>query len=228
MKRWLIIWLGAICMTALPAGAADLGKTLVALDGSKVAIEETVFGDFVADAVRNAGEADAAILHAMAFRSNALIPVGVVDEQALRNSLASPSSRIAILKLTPAQLRNVMQRSLTKYPNPNMAFLQFSGMRVTFNDANPPAARVATITIGEKKLDLTDNKTQFTVAMPRELALGAVGYVLDFTDQVTKTMTVTEITVLDAIAREFERNKGEIEPKLDERLKNINPKKPEK
>jgi hypothetical protein len=222
MKRWLFIGLGVLFL-ALTAQAAELGKTLVPLDASKVASEETAFGNFVADAVRQAAGADVAIVHAMAFRANALIPAGVVDEQAIRNSLASPSRHIYILKLTPAQLRNVTQRSLGKYPAANPAFLHFSGMQVVFDGAAPATNRVASITIGDRKLDLTDNKTTYKVAMPQELALGAVGYVLDFTDEVTKTMEKTEVTLLDAITMEFKRSKDGIEPKVDERLKNLNP-----
>jgi 2',3'-cyclic-nucleotide 2'-phosphodiesterase (5'-nucleotidase family) len=222
MKRWWIVWLGAIFL-ALAAQSAELGKTLVPLDATKVASEETAFGNFVADAVRNAAGADAAIVHAMAFRANALIPAGVVDEQAIRKSLASPSSRVTVLKLTPAQLRNVMQRSLAKTPASNPAFLQFSGMKVSFDSAAPAANHVVSITLGEKKLDLTDNKTTYKVAMPQELSLGAVGYVLDFTDEVLKTKETTEFTLLDAITAEFGRHKDGIEPKVEERLKDINP-----
>ena len=222
MKRWLIIWVSVLCL-AIAAHAAELGKTLVPLDAGKVATEETAFGNFVADAVRAAAGADAAIVHAMAFRANALIPVGMVDEQAVRNSLASPSRTICVLKLTPAQLRNVMLRSLNKYPNANPAFLQVSGMKVVFDGKAPTANRVASIAIDGKTLDLADNKTTFKVAMPQELALGAVGYVLDFTDEVTKTMVKTDVTLLDAVAAEFGRHKNGIEPKVEERLKDNNP-----
>lgn len=222
MKRWLIIWVSVLCL-AIAAQAAELGKTRVPLDASKVATEETAFGNFVADAVRAAGAADAAIVHAMAFRANALIPVGMVDEQAVRNSLASPSRTICVLKLTPAQLRNVMQRSLNKYPNANPAFLQISGMKVVFDGKAPAANRVVSIAIDGKPLDLADNKTTVKVAMPQELALGAVGYVLDFTEEVTKNMVKTDVTLLDAIAAEFARHKNGIEPKVEERLKDNNP-----
>ncbi|MHB0938664.1 MAG: 5'-nucleotidase C-terminal domain-containing protein [Armatimonadota bacterium] len=221
MKRWLTIWLSVLFL-GIAAHAADLGRTLVPLDASKVATEETAFGNFVADAVRAAG-GDVAIVHAMAFRANALIPTGVVDEQAIRNSLASPSRTICVLKLTPAQLRNVMQRSLGKYPNANPAFLQVSGMQVTFDGKAPAANRVSGIIVAGKALDLTDNKTTIKVAMPQELALGAVGYVLDFTDEVTKAMVKTDITLLDAVAAEFRLHKDGIEPKVEERLKDTNP-----
>jgi hypothetical protein len=227
MKRWLFIVVGMLLL-ALQAQAAELGKTLVPLDASKVAVEETAFGDFVADAARHAVTADIAILHAMAFRSTAQIPAGVVDEQMIRGALAQPSSKITILKLTPAQLRAFMERSLSRVPDFNMAFLQFSGMQVTFDGAKPEQNRVVSITVGDKKLDLTDNKTEFKVAMPRELASGAVGYLRILPKSVIDAMQVTETTLLDAVAKEFAAAKNrEITPKVDERLKNLNsPKKP--
>lgn len=222
MKRWLLILMGVLCVSFV-AHAGEFGKTTVLLDGSKISTEETALGIFVADAVRITGGADVAILHAMAFRSNAMIPAGAaVDEQVIRSSIAMPSSKIYTLKMSPALLRNVIEHSLSKYPNGNLAFLQYSGMMVTFNAANPPKGRVQSITIGTTKLELADTKTLYTVAMPRELAVGAVGYIQFFNDDVMKSVQVLEITLLDAIAREFERQKGEISPKVDDRLKDTN------
>ena len=224
MKRWLIVGLGAIFLTAMLAQATELGKTLVPLDVSKVTVEETAFGNFVADAVRNASSADIAMLDSMAFRANARIPVGVVDEGMIRGSLALPASNITILKLTPAQLRSCLERSLSRYPDFNKAFLQFSGMQVTFDGARPEQNRVVSVTVGEKKLDLADNKTQFKVAMPRQLAEGGNGYILVLPKEVIDARQVTETTLLDAITKEFADSKNnEINPKVEERLKNINP-----
>lgn len=226
MKNWMIICLGAIFLLAAAVQAVELGKTLVPLDGTRVAAEETAFGNFVADSARDASGADVAILHAMAFRStqNARIPAGVVDEQMMRGALAQPSSKITILKLTPAQLRTFMERSVSRYPEFNMAFLQFSGMQVTFDAAKPEQNRVLAITVGTNKLDLADNKTQIKVAMPRELANGAVGYVLILPKDVIEAAEVTDITLLDAITKEFAAAKDkEINPKVEERLKVVNP-----
>ena len=227
MTRWIALILGAMLLLTAVAHAADLGKSAVALDGRKVSSEETNLGNFVADAVRDASGADIAILHAMAFRANALIDQGVIDEQAIRGSIASPTSKIVTLKLTPALLRTMMQRALTKYPDANPAFLQFSGMQVTFDSSQPAATRVKSISVDGKALNLTDTKTMLLVAMPRELAFGAAGYVLDFTDDVTKSLQVTDVTVFDAITKEFQRSNSAINPVVEGRLKDANPKKTE-
>lgn len=221
MKRWIAVMSVVLLLLAAMARAADLGKTTVLLDGQRVGSAETNYGNFVADAVRHASGANIAILHSMAFRAGALIPKGVVDEQAIRGSIASPSSNIVILELTSAQLRALMVRALTKYPEPNTAFLQISGMVVTFDSEQPVAMRVISINVAGHAIDFSDTKTIFKVAMPRELASGAAGYLIEFTDEVTKTLQKTNLTLYDAITREFQRQDGSISPNIEGRLRDL-------
>lgn len=219
MKRMLppLVLLG-ILLLAMVVSAGDLGKTLGALDGRNVAAQETTLGNFVADAIRQSSGADVAIVHAMAFRGGALIEPGVVTEQAILKSLAAPSSKVTTLQLTPAQLAAVMQRALAKYPEQNMAFVQFSGMDVRFNSKKTGTARLEAIMIKGKPIDLADTKTSLTVAMPSQLALGGAGYVLIFTDDVAKTMKTQETTLMEAITQAFAHQSGVVTPKLDGRL----------
>jgi len=219
MKRWLWIIIGGLLLIGLVANAAESVKTTVELDARNVSSEETALGNFIADAVSEASGADIAVIHAMAFRANALIAKNaVVDEQAVRNILASPTSKITKLKLTPAVLRAMMERSLAKQPESNTAFLQFSGMTVTYDPKRPANSRVTEIRVGNKVVDLSDNKTTFTVAMPRELSNGAVGYLLIFPDEVIKGMETTDATLLEAVSKKLAQQKGTISPKVEERL----------
>jgi len=227
-----------LLVAALPALAAGLGKSAVDLDGRRVSSEETNLGNFVADAVRNGSGADIAVLYPMAFAPNALIPAGVVDDQAMRRVLAFPTSNIVTLKMTPAQLRNMMERALRKYPEPDMAFLQFSGMQIAVDPAKPASSRVTEIKVKEKAVDFFDNKTSFTVAMPAQLANGAAGYFALF-NEIQNTRKSLELTLLDAVTKEFTRA-GEvttksagaddtvIKPKVDGRLKDTSKKDPPK
>ncbi len=238
MKTTLYILLCLLLIAALPALATELGKTAVDLDGRRVSNEETNLGNFVADAVRNSSGADIAVLYPMAFAPNALIPAGVVDDQAIRRVLAFPTSNIVTLKMTPAQLRSMMERALRKYPEPDMAFLQFSGMQVAVNPAQPTSTRITEIKIKDKAVDFFDSKTTFTVAMPAQLANGAAGYFALF-NEIQKTRKSLELTLLDAVTKEFTRS-GEvttksvdpedtiIKPKVDGRLKDTSKKDPPK
>lgn len=221
MTRWLIGIMGAVLFLSAVAQAQVLGKTAVTLDWRLVSSQETNYGNFVADAVRDASGAQIAIVHAMAFRAEEPIDKGVVDEPAIRRTMASPSSSIIILQLTPAKLHAVMTRALSRSPYPNAAFLQISGMQVVFDSAQPAATRVTSIIVAGHTLDLADTKTTFRVAMPRELAAGAAGYVIDFTEDVLKTMKQTNSTILDAIAREFQHVDGIINPVIEERVKSV-------
>lgn len=222
MTRWMLTVLGALLLfVTVAADAAALGRTQAALDGRKVASRETTLGNFVADAVRAAADADVAIVHAMAFRADARIEAGEVSEQSLRNCLAAPTSKIATLQLTPAQLGATMERALAKYPNANMAFLQISGMTVRFSGSRGKTRIESILLDGESQpLDLSDSRT-LTVAMPSQLALGAVGYVLVFVDDVTKTMKMSEVTMLSAIGQEFERRGGTVRVDIESRLHDL-------
>jgi 2',3'-cyclic-nucleotide 2'-phosphodiesterase (5'-nucleotidase family) len=218
---WLVLLAALVTATAF-GHARELGKTAVALEGRDVASAETALGNFMADALREATGADIAIIHAMAFRQDAKVEAGIVDEQGMRNLLAMPTSKVATLKLKASSLRALMQRALSKYPDPNMAFLQISGMKVTFDSKQSAAARIVGIEVKGQAVDFTDTTTLYTVAMPRELALGAVGYLLIFSDkEISASMDVTETTQLDAIVKAFGQRKGLIAPKVEHRLTDV-------
>lgn len=218
MARWFTISIAALLLAAVVM-AAGFGTTEVKLDGARIKSGETELGDFVADSLRSSTGSDIAIIHAMAFRENAVIEKGQVTEQAIRNLLTLPTASISVLKLTPAQLRNVMQRAVARYPEPNNAFLQISGMTVTFKaSAQAGSAHVVEIRVGNKTVDLSDTATTYTVAMPTQLAGGAVGYFLEF-DGLNRIPT--DLTILDALQQEFTRKHGDIAPRLEQRIRMI-------
>ena len=107
---------------------------------------------------------------------------------------------------------------MAKFPEPNMAFLQISGMAVTFDSAKTGSARIQAISVQGTPMNLADSQTRFTVAMPSQLAMGGAGYVLIFTDEVAKTMVTQEITIVDAIKAAFTRHNGVVSPTSDVRL----------
>ncbi|MHB9024066.1 MAG: 5'-nucleotidase C-terminal domain-containing protein [Armatimonadota bacterium] len=226
MKQWRWIIAVSIFLLAMSAAFADdLGVTDVVLDGQKVKSQETNLGNFVADAIRNAGTADIAIIHAAMFRPNAIIPVGVVDEAVLRGKiLTNIDSKIFTMKMTPSMLRSVLQTALRTYPKDNIAFLQFSGMKVTFDSSKPETMRIVSISVADKLLDFSDPDAKtLTVAMPQELAGGAAGYIVLFDK---KPLTETPVTLQEAIAKEFTKQKGHIKPKVEDRLVDVKPKPP--
>jgi hypothetical protein len=61
--------------------------------------------------------------------------------------------------------------------------------------------------------------------MPASLAKGAVGYILDFDEKVTKTMVVKDTTMYDVIAQTLAKNTGGVSTAIEGRMVTLPPKK---
>jgi len=212
------------------AYAADAWKTTVDLDGRHIGSQESNFGNFITDALRNTAKSDIAVIEAAAFQKDALIKSGVLDEQMMRDKLTFPNNPLFILTVKPVVLRNMMERAVSKVPDDAMGsmFLQVSGMVVTFDSSKTAGNWIVSIEVNGKALDFADDKSTFTVAMPGELGKGGQGYFRVFPEKVIgEAKVLADQTVLDAIKSEFTRQKGVISPTTNGRLKDVNPKKDE-
>ena len=203
MYRWLWVLYLAMALT-LVGYAAETDTKKPVLDGSTVSTQETSLGNVMTDALRHATGADIAIMHAMAFTEKAQLDLNApADDHAIRDTLSLPTDKIAVLSMPPAILRKVMERAVSRLPGTNVAFLQVSGLEVTYDPAKPKYERVKEIKIGGKTINLTDRTTLYKVAMPAVLAKGAVGYILEFSDMVMRSMQMSDTTLLDAVKQEL-------------------------
>lgn len=155
MKRakTLVILLMLGCCAAL-ACAQDVGS------------ESHPVAQAAADAIRDAAGAD-----------GAFIAAGLLKEGALGGDLASifqyPTDKIVIVRLTGAEVRQALERSVSSYPTSSRSFLQLSGFTVTFSSSKPAESRILEVMVDGKKLD---SNATYEVAMPESLARGALGY----------------------------------------------------
>ena len=117
-----------------------------------------------ADLVRVAAGADAAFLAA-----------GLLKDASgeLSGMLQYPTDEIVVVTLKGSQLKAALERSVANYPQPNGAFLQISGMTVTFSESASPESRILEVRVGDSALE---PERQYQVAMPATLARGALGY----------------------------------------------------
>lgn len=158
--------------------------------GAQEAPDRDAFGpaQAAADLVREAAGADVAFL-----------PAGIMYRDFIGDDLGKlvkyPTETIHVSKLTGAQLRQALNRSISLYPSPNSGFLQVSGVEVTFDPRKPAGERVASVTVGGKAID---DRADYNVAMPISLARGGYGYfnVWDKTAIVRNLETVTLESVL--------------------------------
>lgn len=166
---------GAVLVFALSAclaAAEVVGKATGPLDASKARKAESSLGNLVADAARASLKAEIALLPASQLR-DVTLPPGDLTREALSNALLYPDEKIVLVEVTGAQIRAALERGLSMLPNPNVAFLQVSGLTVTFRSDAPEGQRVIGVQVGGSALVPERN---YKAAMPSSLAKGALGY----------------------------------------------------
>jgi len=173
-------------------------KTDTDLTTREIGAKEVFLGDIVADAMRIAAKSDIAFVAATSFSDGVMLPKGTVNTADVASSLVYKSENVVIVKLTGDQVLKAMEQSLFLYPKSNSAFLQFSGLVVTFKPEADAGKRVVTI-----KLDgeTVEPKKMYHVAMPAPLANGGLAYFKVW--QKSSIEKETEITIESALAGFF-------------------------
>lgn len=166
--------LAAVCLI-LGAAAAGIVSPAAAQDvvsGKGSAVSETGLGNLVADAVKRLSGADIAFVQASLLRESS-IPLTELSAATVRQALVDPDQPIVTLSLTGNQIREALERSLSLVPKSNAGFLQISGINFRYTQGSQAGKRVGDILLGRKPLQPAETHT---VAMPRSLASGALGY----------------------------------------------------
>jgi 2',3'-cyclic-nucleotide 2'-phosphodiesterase (5'-nucleotidase family) len=185
MRMSSALGVSVVCLAlALSAGAACaevLGSSAVPLSAEEVREAECPLGDLAADAARSAmqidaarssTQADLALVQASQFRQT-VIPDGNLTREALTGALLYPDEEIVLVRISGEQLQSALERGLSMLPKPSTAFLQVSGITVTFRSDWAAGQRVTEVRVGPEVL--SPGKT-YRVAMPASLAKGALGY----------------------------------------------------
>jgi 5'-nucleotidase len=149
-----------------------LGQASVRLQGDRpvVRTQEANLGNLLADRMRRTLGTDIALINAGQIRRS--LEVGPVTLGDVLSVLPFDSALVT-LHITGAMLRQVLEHSVSQWPNHAGRFFQISGLQVTYNGKAPVGARVRTIIIGGAPLDVV--KT-YTVATDAFVADGGDGY----------------------------------------------------
>lgn len=146
-----------------------------------------------------AAQAAADLIKTAAGTDGAFLAAGLLkepyDQKDLSSLLLYPDDQIVVLKLTGAQIRQALERSVSLYPQPNTSFLQLSGFSATFSKEANPGKRI--LSVSTDAGPLVDTKS-YEVAMPSSLGHGGLGYFKIWdTPNITKTLSgVTVESVL--------------------------------
>ncbi|MCX5834717.1 MAG: 5'-nucleotidase [Deltaproteobacteria bacterium] len=153
-------------------GAAHAARATDPLTTEGVVQAETSLGDLVADAVQEAGSAQAALVNATQFKPGT-IPAGKVVAGDISGLLINPGRPWVVSKVTGECLKAALERSLSRVPAESAHFLQVAGLKVTYDPNAAPGTRVTALRIGGQPVQ---DKTEYRIAMPEDLAKGGSGY----------------------------------------------------
>lgn len=133
---------------------------------------ETSFGDATTDALCASAGTNLAFAPAVSFKAGAIPARGATLEQ-VASLLQTPEESWAVSRLTGDQIRRALERSLSRAPLPNTAFLQVSGLTVTYDPRKPRDRRIVSLTSAQGPIQ---PEQEYEVVMPVFLAQGGSGY----------------------------------------------------
>lgn len=140
---------------------------------TNVRTKETAAGNFACDLIREVYASDISFMNSGNFRGDTLYPNG---EMNIGDWHSIFPFKIGILKLviTGAQLLEVLENGVCKYPALEGRFLQVSGMNFSFDASKPAGERVLEgVTVHGLPLDL--NK-EYTMSAPDYICQGKDGF----------------------------------------------------
>ncbi len=181
-----------------------VGHTTVPLDGERehVRSRETNLGNAITDAMRLVSGAPIALQNGGGIRAS--IDAGDITLAEILQVLPF-GNEVATVELTGAQLREILQRSVSE-PRPHGGFLQVSGLKIVVEND-----RLVEVLVGDKPLD--DNET-YLVATNAFLMEGGDGY-----ETFTRGRNQYYVgTKLDTAFVQYLAEMGSIAPEIEGRI----------
>jgi hypothetical protein len=168
-SRSLIALLGIALYAVAPAQAA-LGRATADFDNARPNRGETPYGRLVADSLRAAANADAALISAETLKSGTL-KAGAIEQADVDALLSYGDDEVVTVNVTGAKLRDAFEQAVREYPTGFSGFLHGANISVTFTGQGGPP-RVTSVRVNGRELGAGDS---VRIAMPVGLANNA-GY----------------------------------------------------
>jgi 2',3'-cyclic-nucleotide 2'-phosphodiesterase (5'-nucleotidase family) len=153
-----------------------IATTAVELDSRNATVRtrEAAIGNLIADALRLATRADAAVMNGGGIRAGRIYPPG--SKITRRDVMAELpfNNRVVPVEIKGSALRAALENGLSALPEAHGKFPQISGMAITVDLQRPPGSRIVDMTVGGAPLD---PEKLYKVAIQDFLARGGDGYV---------------------------------------------------
>jgi len=147
-----------------------IGEALADLDGENVRLQETNLGDLIADIIKNAAHADAAIIGGGSIRTS--IKKGEIKIKHVY-SVSPFNNYVVAVRLAGRQIRDALEHGVSAIEDSSGRFPQVSGLSFDYSRSAPVGSRVKEVRINGQK---TDPDREYIVATDDFLAAGGDGY----------------------------------------------------
>ncbi|MGQ0548197.1 MAG: bifunctional metallophosphatase/5'-nucleotidase, partial [Armatimonadota bacterium] len=191
-----------------------IGRTSVPLDARNTAVRggESALGNFIADVMRRAVDADVAITNGGGIRTNALFPAGEIKRRDVVAWL--PFGNVIVkARLSGEAIRAALENGVSQVEAQGGRFAQVSGLTYTYSRGRPAGSRITSVSIGGRPLDPA---ALYTLATNDFMLNGGDGYATIKAGEVIISAAggpVMANTVVDAI-----RQAGTIAPRVEGRI----------
>jgi len=206
LAAMIALGIGTGCLAQTPpTPQTDCASPLGNKDVAKV---ETAIGDLAADAARNLLRTDIALIAASELKpKDPPLPAGKILLSDIKPLVSYPDDPLAVLELTGKAVKQALERSVAINPQPNLGFLQVSGLQFTFDLRKPSGERVTSIKVGGSPIN---EGTTYAVAVTNSVANGALGYWKVWDQDKVKITRKPDATIVKAVEAHFKAS-----PKID-------------
>lgn len=153
-----------------------IGETTTALDARNQIVrqQESSLGNYIADVMRAAMNADVAITNGGGIRTNALFPAGPIRRRDVFAWL--PFGNVVVkVAVRGSALRQAIENGVSQWQQVGGRFPQVSGLAYTFNPDRNLGSRILEIRVGGRPLD---DAATYTVATNDFMLRGGDGYTM--------------------------------------------------
>lgn len=193
----------------------DIGTTETPLDSRRATIrgEEAAIGNLIADAIRDAVDADVGLTNGGGIRADREYPAGTVLTRRDIQSELPFGNKTVKLEVTGAQIVEALENGFSQVEEVAGRFPHVSGMKVTADLSRPPGDRVVEVLVHGEPIDPA---ATYTMATNDYMASGGDGY----------TALAGSVNLIDASAANFMASqvidyieeKGTISPEVEGRI----------
>jgi 2',3'-cyclic-nucleotide 2'-phosphodiesterase/3'-nucleotidase len=194
-----------------------IGESTVPLDTRRAVVrsQESNFGNFVSDAIREEADADVALMNGGGIRSDTLYEPGDITKRTIVDILPFPNN-VVKLEVSGETLLAALENGVSQLEDLAGRFPQVSGMAYSFDPNEPVGDRIVEATVDGESVD---PDATYTLGTNDFVSGGGDGY--EMLADATVLVPGNEGTLLSGLVTEVVQRRGTISPEVEGRITNV-------